>query len=1009
MLLIERAQNGSNRMLKKYCQFITYLVVGGTSFLIEMASLFIFKEFLHFSDVLSVAISFWIGFVAAFILQKIITFKNHDKAAKVVGKQLVIYGLLAAWNYFFSLGLVAFFSGTASVFVVRTVAIAIITLWNYGIYRAFIFKVVQPKHRGRPAKKPPTLLSRIKTQFSSFKSPYVIFSAAILFITTTWWSTLGALTQSTNADQIIDSYLFQNTETFKAALFPATHTFLIKWPLFITERLMNFSSAGLVVLTVLVSLVTIAGLAYILYRIDKRPKVIGTVFLALACILLFIPAQPHAGGLLPVNFAMLATRNIEYLFYILGLVLVIRAPRLRSRQSYWAIALLTLLISSDKLFLWLSLGGAGIMFVVYLIARRGELVKVALRWLVVTVASFIIATIFLWVMNIVGITHVVGDNTPYSLALTVKQIVLGSIFAFTGLLTNFGANPAFDIGVVKDIPKTFFGRLVSPIIIPVVINGLVFVAGAFSAIVIFAKSLSPAKQNKRSKKQPELSVAALLSLTLIATSVVAVGIFIGTNHYYPVDSRYETIVFFALTISIMTYLRTKSLSKFSVNKVTVVLLVGIVIGSVWAFATYQQQTDALHSINVRNVKIADAIQSHKTNVLVGDYWRVVPISQINPKTATHIVPLGDCTTPRASLTSEAWQKDFQQHSFTYLLSLDKSVTDYPACSIDQVIQAYGRPNASTLISGTNENPQELLLFYDGGVNKNHSLTGLSRTATILPTTTAQQATPVVDCADGAAIMNIVAHEDDDLLFMNPDLQHDIDAKHCIRTVYITAGDAGFGSQYWLGRERASEAAYDSMLHVSEPLVWVQKTVKLSDHEFVSIASPRGHKEIALIFMNLPDGNLQGQGYKVSGFESLARLRAGNVSKVQTVDEQSYYSSEDLTQALATLMDYYLPTVINTQASSDMGHMYHDHEDHISVGRYVNDAFGRYVNQSTTPLNHYIGYPIRERAPNVSGKDLADKTKAFLAYATFDGGVCQSQTMCEQTPTYNAYLQRQYQQ
>ncbi len=994
-------------MLKKYRQFITYLVVGGTSFLIEMASLFIFKQFFHFSDVLSVAISFWIGFAAAFILQKLITFKNHDKAAKVVGKQLVIYGLLAAWNYFFSLGLVAFFSGTESVFVVRTAAIAIITLWNYGIYRTFIFKAVRPKRRGRPAKKPPTLLSRLKTQFSSFKSPYVIFSAVILFMTTTWWSTLGALTQSANADQIIDSYLFQNTETFKAALFPATHTFLIKWPLFITERLMNFSVAGLVVLTVLVSLVTVAGLAYILYRIDKRPRVIGTAFLALACILLFIPAQPHAGGLLPVNFAMLATRNIEYLFYILGLVFIIRAPRLRSRQSYWAVALLTLLISSDKLFLWLSLGGAGVMFVVYLIARRKELVKLALRWLGITIASFIIATIFLWLMKAVGITHLVGDNSPYGLALSAKQTVLGSIFAFMGLLTNFGANPAFDIGVVKDIPKTYFGRLISPIIIPVAINGLVFVAGVFATIVIFIKSLRPVKQNKRRKKQPEFSVATLLSLTLIATSVVAVGIFIGTNHYYPVDSRYETIVLFALTISTMTYLRTKPLSTFSVNKVVALLLVGITIGSVWTFATYQQQISALHSINVRNAKIADAIQSHKTNVLVGDYWRVIPISQFNPKTATHIVPLGDCTTPRVTLTSKAWQNDFQKHSFTYLLSLDKSVTDYPACSIDQVIQAYGRPNASTLIAGTNENPRELLLFYDDGVNKSHSLTGLSRTATILTTTTAQQMMPLTDCADGVAVMNIVAHEDDDLLFMNPDLQHDIDAKHCVQTVYMTAGDAGFGSQYWLGRERASEAAYDSMLRVSEPLVWVQKTVKLSDHEFVSIASPRGHKEIALIFMNLPDGNLHGQGYEVSGFESLARLQAGNVSKVQTVDEQSYYSSEDLTQALTMLMNYYLPTVINTQASADRGHMYHDHEDHVSVGKYVDDAYQRYDSKSTTPLNHYVGYPIRELPPNVFGDDLTRKTKAFLAYATFDGGVCQSQAMCDETPTYNAYLQRQY--
>ena len=39
-------------------------------------------------------------------------------------------------------------------------------------------------------------------------------------------------------------------------------------------------------------------------------------------------------------------------------------------------------------------------------------------------------------------------------------------------------------------------------------------------------------------------------------------------------------------------------------------------------------------------------------------------------------------------------------------------------------------------------------------------------------------------------MQIVAHEDDDLLFMNPDLEHAIDAGSCVRTIYVTAGDAG---------------------------------------------------------------------------------------------------------------------------------------------------------------------------------------------------------------------------
>jgi hypothetical protein len=43
-------------------------------------------------------------------------------------------------------------------------------------------------------------------------------------------------------------------------------------------------------------------------------------------------------------------------------------------------------------------------------------------------------------------------------------------------------------------------------------------------------------------------------------------------------------------------------------------------------------------------------------------------------------------------------------------------------------------------------------------------------------------------------MQIVAHEDDDFLFMNPDIQNDIDQGLGIVTVYVTAGEANGGGR-----------------------------------------------------------------------------------------------------------------------------------------------------------------------------------------------------------------------
>src|SRR4051812_7558258 len=55
------------------------------------------------------------------------------------------------------------------------------------------------------------------------------------------------------------------------------------------------------------------------------------------------------------------------------------------------------------------------------------------------------------------------------------------------------------------------------------------------------------------------------------------------------------------------------------------------------------------------------------------------------------------------------------------------------------------------------------------------------------------------CTSGATL-TIVAHEDDDLLFRNPDIGREISSGRCIETLYVTAGDANSGPTYWQSRE-----------------------------------------------------------------------------------------------------------------------------------------------------------------------------------------------------------------
>lgn len=120
-----------------------YIIIGGIAYLVEMGTLLLLKKGIGLSPIQAVAISFWVGFAAAFLLQKYLTFQDYNKAIHLIAKQLFWYGLLTLWNYSFTLLVVKTFVGHTSVFVIRTAAILIITSWNFLIYsRLFKNQVV---------------------------------------------------------------------------------------------------------------------------------------------------------------------------------------------------------------------------------------------------------------------------------------------------------------------------------------------------------------------------------------------------------------------------------------------------------------------------------------------------------------------------------------------------------------------------------------------------------------------------------------------------------------------------------------------------------------------------------------------------------------------------------------------------------------------------------------------------------------------------------------------------
>lgn len=403
--------------------------------------------------------------------------------------------------------------------------------------------------------------------------------------------------------------------------------------------------------------------------------------------------------------------------------------------------------------------------------------------------------------------------------------------------------------------------------------------------------------------------------------------------------------------------------------------------------------------NSQNTTIIDALKNRPVEILVRDSNRV---TSINKKTSLKVLPLKSCTQLNAGDTSTVLD-----NSFAFLLSYDKHSKSLPSCALKQIVAGYGRPDGSALIVGTLAQPKETLLFYESGTHNRGAIVPArsSAPATVEPIELNQLPTTV--CTSTS--LNVVAHQDDDLLFLSPDLLHDIQNGNCVRTVYLTAGDAGNSQPYWLSRQHGSQAAYTSMIAKNDD-IWIERIVKLADKQYVTVASPKNNQKISLIFMHLPDGNVNGSGFRAYSYQSLAKLASGSIPIMNSVDGQSRYSSDEILSALVTIMNYYQPKIVRTLSTNYTlrDNPYVDHRDHNAAGSYGQAAFKQYGGASTSSLFTYLGYGIHGMAANVSSADYQQKQAAFLRYAKYDGGVCQTIIACESTNLYHYYLAAQYQ-
>lgn len=116
-----------------------YLIIGGSVYVLELI-IIVAAQSLGASSVLAVGLSFWIGLIISFLLQKLVTFEDKRMHHKIIIKQVLAFCLLVLFNFSFTILVTKLLSDVWPAVVTRTIALGITTIWNFYLYKTRIFK-----------------------------------------------------------------------------------------------------------------------------------------------------------------------------------------------------------------------------------------------------------------------------------------------------------------------------------------------------------------------------------------------------------------------------------------------------------------------------------------------------------------------------------------------------------------------------------------------------------------------------------------------------------------------------------------------------------------------------------------------------------------------------------------------------------------------------------------------------------------------------------------------------
>ncbi|MDI2036749.1 hypothetical protein PJL15_03887 [Paenarthrobacter nitroguajacolicus] len=261
---------------------------------------------------------------------------------------------------------------------------------------------------------------------------------------------------------------------------------------------------------------------------------------------------------------------------------------------------------------------------------------------------------------------------------------------------------------------------------------------------------------------------------------------------------------------------------------------------------------------------------------------------------------------------------------------------------------------------------------------------------------------VPPCPGTGGAMQIVAHTDDDLIFLSPDFMRDIQAGRCVQTVFTTAGEAGEGATYWKSLESGIQASYAKMAGVANS--WTTSDAGVPGRP-LTMRTLNGAPNVSVVFMRLPDGFPNGKGSAAYNNQSILKLWDGRLSSIRPVDNAATFTKPQFQTALNRLVADFQPTTFRTQDWTGNFNDPYDHSDHWATAKFAQLATRSYTAPHTSSA--YDAYVIDEYPQNVTGAELTAKVDTFVRFSDFDKYICSSPGEgCPDSP-YDEWLKRQY--